>query len=387
MFPTVLERPTAEGMLPLHANRIAQSIRTAVVLPSGSLFSASRPNSMETVIRTMVAAMPGQDLRIFCDEGAGDHGLAGVIPVGADKDRRAALVEGLRAFRPDVVEHHQQVRQAIYLTRAIPEAAHLLYRHNALKRPRHALDGWRYNARYAALDGLVFVSQAERAAFARAYPALAGRAWAVPNPIDVEPWLASPEERQPVIAFAGRAMPEKGLAVICAALPSVLDRHPGWRAVLMLGDWAQHHRWAAPHVAALDRYGPRVTVLRSAPLAEVQRQMKSAAIALTPSIWSEPFGLTAAEALAAGAALISSGRGGLREASGPHAHYLTDITPRALAAAIDDLILQPNRRLALARAGQRYVIEVHAPRRRAADLLEIRRTVLERRRSAAARAG
>jgi Glycosyltransferase len=331
---------------------------------------------METVVRTLIAAMPGQDLRIFCDEGARDHGLPGVVPVPTDDDRRRALVEGLHAFQPDLIEHHQQVKQATFLARALPGARHVLYRHNALKPPRHAIDAWRYNARYDAMDGFVFVSEAERAAFARAYPALSDRAWAVPNPIDVGPWLASPEDREPVIAFSGRAMKEKGLAIVCAALPSVLDRHPGWRAVLVLGDWSHHHKWAGPHVAALRRYGERVTVLRSASLAEVQRQMKRAAIALTPSLWNEPFGLTAVEAHAAGAALISSGRGGLREASGPHAHYLNEVTPQTLTTAIDDLILQPNRRLAMARAAQRHVMDVHTPSRRATELLQIRRMVV-----------
>jgi len=85
----------------------------------------------------------------------------------------------------------------------------------------------------------------------------------------------------------------------------------------MLNDWEEHRLWAEPHVAPLRRYGDRVRLLHSAPLAEVRSWMKRAAIALVPSTWAEPFGLTALEAHAAGAALVSSGRGGLREASGP----------------------------------------------------------------------
>lgn len=367
--------PPLTALVPPAVLDAPRPLRTAIVLPSGCTFAASAPNSMETVIRTLVAAMPGQDVRIFCDEGAQDHGMSSVLPLRMD-NRRGALLEGLRAFQPDLVECHQQVKQAVILARSMPEARHVLYRHNGLKAPRHLLDAWRYNARYGAMDGFIFVSAAERAAFTHAYPALANRAWAVPNPIDTGPWLASPDQREPVIAFSGRAMPEKGLDLVCAALPSVLDRHPGWRAVLMLGDWMHHQKWAAPHVAALRPYESRVTVLHSAPLSEVQRQMKTAAIALTPSMWDEPFGLTAVEAHAAGAALITSGRGGLREASGPHALYLNDLTPRTLVSAIEELIVQPNRRVALARAAQRYVIEVHAPRVRASELLAIRRAII-----------
>lgn len=361
-------------------------IRTAILLPSGSRFSAGAPNSMETVVRTLAGPLSDQEVRIFCCAGADDHETSEVETLpSSGPERLRVLLAGLRAFKPDVIEHHQQVKQATQVSKAMPEAAHLLYRHNALKTGRHWIDTWRYNVRYGRMDGLVFVSVSERDLFARDYPDLAQKAWAVPNPIDTTPWLAPPEHREPVIAFAARAMAEKGLAEVCAALPTVLDRHPAWRAVLMLNDWDQHGRWAQPHVAPLERYGARVTVLRSAPLPEVREQMKSAAIALTPSLWAEPFGLTAVEAHAAGAALISSGRGGLREASGPYAVYLDEITPQTLAAAIDRMIRNPRARIAMAQAAQQYVMEAHSPEGRALELLRVRQAVRLQRRARAAR--
>ncbi|MNS35258.1 D-inositol-3-phosphate glycosyltransferase [compost metagenome] len=379
MRSSAFPSPPPPALVPPTALDAPRPLRTATVLPSGCAFAGATPNAMETVIRTLVAATSGQEVRIFCDEGARDHGLSSVLPRRPD-DQRRTLLGGLRAFQPDLVECHQQVEQAMFLARSMPEARHVLYQHNALKAPRHPLDVWRNAARYKALDGFIFVSATERAAFARAYPALADRAWAAPNPIDTEPWLASPDQRDPVIAFSGPATPEEGLALVCAALPSILDRHPEWRAVLMLGDWMRHQRWATPHVAALRPYESRVTVLHSPPLSEVQRQMKTAAIALTPSMSDEPWGLAAVQAHAAGAALITSGRDGLRAASGPHALYLNDLTPRTLISAIEELIAQPDRRVALARAAQRHVIEVHAPRLRASELLTIRRAILAGRR-------
>ncbi|WP_439471138.1 glycosyltransferase family 4 protein [Brevundimonas sp.] len=361
-------------------------VRTAIVLPSNSRFSLAAPNSMETVVRTLAGPLKGQDVRVFCCSGADDHAMPGVETLPKNrKDRLRVLLEKLRAFQPEVVEHHQQVQQAVRISAALPQAAHVLYRHNALKAPRHWLDALRYNARYGRMDGLIFVSAAERARFARDYPALADKAWGVPNPIAAAPWLASPEHREPVIAFAARAMAEKGLVEVCRALPPVLDRHLEWRAVLMLNDWEEHGAWAEPHVAPLARYGDRVTVLRSAPLPEVRERMKTAAIALTPSLWDEPFGLTAVEAHAAGAALISSGRGGLREASGPHALYLDAVTPQTLAAAINRLIEDPAERIAMARAAQSYVVRAHSPESRAGDLLRVRHAIRARhRRSRAA---
>lgn len=356
-------------------------MRTAILLPPGCLFSEAQPNSMETVVRTMAGVDQGGETRIFCCQGADDGVSTSVDALPAGRSRMPTLIERLRAFRPDVIEHHQQVKQALAVQQALPETPHLLYRHNALRPPRHPIDRWRYRARYDRLDGLVFVSVAERDAFVRTFPDLNDQAFAVPNPIDAGAWLASPEHREPVIAFAGRAMPEKGVDVLCAALPCVLDAHPDWRAVLMLNDWDDHARWAARHVAPLEKYGDRVEVLKSAPLAQVRRRMQTAAIALTPSVWDEPFGLTAIEAHAAGAALISSGRGGLREASGPHALYVDAVTPKTLAAAIERLISSSEERLALARSAQAFVLATHTPERRAAELMIVRQTVIARRRA------
>ncbi|MFN4041098.1 MAG: glycosyltransferase family 4 protein [Brevundimonas sp.] len=345
-------------------------MKVAVVLPIGARFSVTQPNSMETVVRTLAAADP-TDLRIFCDEGAEDHGDLPVHPLPA-QGRMGVLAKALRAFAPDIIECHQQSPQAVELSRRFPTTPVTLYRHNAAKAPRSPIDRWRHNRRYDQLAGLIFVSEASRRQFLIDFPRQAAKAYAITNPIDAALWTAAPEDRDPLIAFAGRAMPEKGVDLLCAALPLVLDRHPDWRAVLILNDWQAHAAWAAPHLTPLERFGGRVEVLRSAPLAEVQQWMKRAAIALTPSVWDEPLGLTALEAHAAGAALISSGRGGLREASGPHALYVDDLTPTALAEAMEALIQDPARRLALAKAAQAHVLSDHTPQRRLAELRALR---------------
>lgn len=336
---------------------------------------------METVVRTLAQGGSKAELRIFCCEGADDHGNLPACLLPHDRKRLAALEKALNDYAPDVIEFHQQLHQALHIARRFPRATRVLYRHNALKSPRNPIDRWRYERRFRRMDGMIFVSEAGRREFLQDFPGQHQKAFAVPNPIDVDLWRAPVEGREPLIAFAGRAMPEKGVDLICAALPAVLERHPDWRAVLMLNDWDKHADWAAPHVAPLERLGARVTVLKSAPLSEVRAVMQRAAIALTPSVWAEPLGLTALEAHAAGAALVSSGRGGLREASGPHAVYVDDLTPQGLGDAIDSLIVAPERRLALARAAQAYVSDTHTPEHRARQLAALRQQLVQAKRS------
>ncbi len=70
------------------------------------------------------------------------------------------------------------------------------------------------------------------------------------------------------------------------------------------------------------------------PHAAVLAAMARAAIVLVPSRWQEPFGMTALEALACGAALIVSPRPGLLEVVGDAALQAEPDDPAALAGAI-----------------------------------------------------
>ncbi len=63
-------------------------------------------------------------------------------------------------------------------------------------------------------------------------------------------------------------------------------------------------------------------------------RMGRAAIAVVPSRWPEPFGLTALEAMAHGAALVCSRRGGLPEVAGDCALYAEPDEPGAIADAV-----------------------------------------------------
>ena len=71
--------------------------------------------------------------------------------------------------------------------------------------------------------------------------------------------------------------------------------------------------------------------------------------------WAEPFGRTALEAHAGGAALISSGTGGLSEISGGAALTLPSVTPHSIAASIRTLIENSELRHRLAREGAERV--------------------------------
>ena len=79
-----------------------------------------------------------------------------------------------------------------------------------------------------------------------------------------------------------------------------------------------------------------------------------ASVAVVPSVWPEPMGRVAIEAMLAGRAVVASDVGGLRDVV---THGVTGLTvppgdPGALAAALDDLLDDPEKRRRFGAAGQ-----------------------------------
>ncbi|MGF1554017.1 MAG: glycosyltransferase family 4 protein [Paracoccaceae bacterium] len=362
-------------------------MRVAVVLPRRFAFDEARPNSIESVVRTLNArGATGDEVVVVADRaapGAGGFEVAALDPHLTRTGRRRALRAALARIAPDFVEVHQDAITASVLAQAMPTVPFALYRHNFVKPAAGPFKRWLRLRRYRRLAGLIFVSHATREHFAASMPEIAGRCHTVQNAVEAPAWYAPVRPRDPVIAFAGRAAPEKGFGELCAALPLVLDACPDWRVGICALDWGRHRAWAEAQVAPLRRFGPRLDLALDQPIARVRALLGRASIVLVPSVFPEPFGLAALEAHAAGAAVVSSGSGGLREASGEHALFLDAVTPEHLGAAIQRLIECAEERVALADAGQRWVAAHHDARARGLELsatrARVHRAFLERR--------
>ncbi len=109
------------------------------------------------------------------------------------------------------------------------------------------------------------------------------------------------------------------------------------------------------------------------PYAEVKAAWESAEIGMVLTTGPEPFGRTALEAMASGAALIPSGRGGLAEICGPCAVAGEPSAANGIAAALGQLLDTPDRRAELASAGRKRVealFDIRAIARRMDEFVE-----------------
>lgn len=355
-------------------------MHAAIVLPAGFRFDLTRPNSIETVVRTM-GAHSRHELTVIADAGGREHGDFRVIevdPAGGRWQRTDRAIAVLRGLAPDFLELHQHAPTMRRIARAMRDTPSAWYRHNFLKAPKNPFQRWRHRRRNADFDAHIFVSEATRDAFTAAFPVFRERAFAIPNGITPGPWLGDPGTKDKLIAYAGRAAPEKGFAEFCGALDAVLERHPDWSAELLANEWDTHRDWAETLVAPLRRFGGRFRLDTNQPLSAVQALLKRAAIAAVPSQYFEAFGLAAVEAHVAGCAVLSSGIGGLREASGDHALYVDPVTPETVAEGFGRLIADDGLRSALARSGQAFAVAEHDAKKRAAELDDLRERIAKK---------
>jgi glycosyltransferase involved in cell wall biosynthesis len=206
------------------------------------------------------------------------------------------------------------------------------------------------------LGGVVAASDYLRGRFCEGLEDERGYIFVLPNSLNLAeaPQPVAMAGRERVILFAGRVVADKGADTFVAACARALPALPGWRAE-MIG--ADRFGPDSPETGFIRELRPRaaaapVQMLGYQPHDAVLAAMARSPIVVAPSRWPEPFGLVALEAMACGAALITSRRGALPEVAGDAALYADPDSPEALAEAIRALANDPARREALSAAGQ-----------------------------------
>lgn len=340
-------------------------MKIAHVLPRNMRFDAALATSIDLCVSELACASrfaPGTT--ILAEAGANPLPAPNLVrlsrPPAAPLAWRVVEVAALlRRLRPDVAVVQQHIPTAAWLARLLPGIPVVAQTHNLPKGVRRTgalatLERRRKERQLRSLAGITFVSETSASLFAELWPQVAIPAAVVPNGYDPRAWTPR-QEREREVACVGRAAPEKGLVEAAHAVAAVLLGRPDWTTTFIVSEGAASPVEAARIVAALKPLGERATVRFDRPFAEIRALNERAAIAIVPSRWIEPFGRTALEAHAGGAALVSSGTGGLREISGDCARYLPDVSVSTIAHTLDRLVADPAARAALALAGMHRV--------------------------------
>lgn len=171
-----------------------------------------------------------------------------------------------------------------------------------------------------------------------------------PIPLGVDqatfrPRLELTKHPKRLVTTASADTPLKGLHILLTAYHGLLAKHPDLELVVI----GKLRKGEAKRT--IERLGlrHRVTFKSDLSRADLAAEFYTASIAVTPSLY-EGFGLPAAEAMSCGTPVIVTDGGALPEVAGDAGIVVPKGDPDALAAAIDALLLNSERRKAVAEA-------------------------------------
>ena len=239
-------------------------------------------------------------------------------------------------------------------------------------------------------DAVIVVSDFMRDVLIDNDPDLADRTFVVPRQIRRPAHRGSTASAPCVIAYAGRITPEKGLAHALEALRRTdVDRPVEVRIAGAIEDpryWAH----CQEVIDELTAEQPAVTVRYLGHLAydQVDELMGAAHIVVFPSLWAEPLGVVAAEAVLHGAAVVANDVGGVRTWFGPGCDdFLVDANDiGAFAACLSELVADEGRRRATVQATRSRIAAASTDDAHAAALFDVVRRA-QQWRAASARSG
>lgn len=264
-----------------------------------------------------------------------------------------------RGFELIVTQQHVATAGRIVLLN--PRTPVILQTHNFVDPPVTGPDADRLNrATVNALQklaGITLISEATRKRFEEEWPQVSIPRVVISNGFDFSAWRPETGKKKRIVVV-GRARDDKGLLEAAQGIKTFLASAPDWQASFIISKIDEDRPYYEAVRQALTPVSGHCDLLLDIAFPRVKEITESAAISLVPSKWAEPFGRTALEGHAAGAALISSGTGGLREISGDAALYLPEVSGTAIAEALRRLASDPALRERIAAEGAARVREL-----------------------------
>jgi phosphatidylinositol alpha-mannosyltransferase len=157
----------------------------------------------------------------------------------------------------------------------------------------------------------------------------------VPNGLDVEAMQVETKRSEGKVVFLGRDEPRKGLDVLLAAWPAILEAVPG-AELTVIG-------------AVRPFQGP--VWLERVDEAQKARILGSAAVYVAPHLGGESFGIVLIEAMAAGAAVVASNLDAFVAVAGGAARFFPAGDGAALAEAVVHVLRNPAERDRMGESG------------------------------------
>jgi len=174
--------------------------------------------------------------------------------------------------------------------------------------------------------------------------------------------------RKHQIVFSGKPVGHKGVKELFESLVILLNKYPNYNALIMSAFFSKKNKYRKTIKEILQKpelqqllIEKRILLQESLSIKEVFNNLLQSEIALMLTKSAEPFGLSCLEYHLASCAVVSSGKGGLKEISSDYAMFLKQVTSKEIVEQVSYLIENPAFATELARKGNEYVLNAFNP--------------------------
>lgn len=162
-----------------------------------------------------------------------------------------------------------------------------------------------------------------------------------------------------VLVFSGRVIPAKGIRSLILAMNELKD-YPNIKLMIIGGSFYGNEARKTPFIEELIKLSwdvrQQIIFTGFKPYQEIPSLLSLADIAVLPSVWEEPLGLTCIEAMATGLPVITTNQGGIPEtvtADSAVMLHVDETLPQRIATAILDLYEHPEKRKTMSEAAKK----------------------------------
>ena len=166
------------------------------------------------------------------------------------------------------------------------------------------------------------------------------------TPLGANRNIQNKPSKEKTIIIASRIVPEKGILQAAIALRDILPDFPEWSVKIIGakhfrdGTISDYEKSVKETLAPLQGQAEMTGFL---PLAQINKELEKAAIAIVPSVWQEPASRAVLEALANGCALITTKMGGIPERAEGRAFLVDYPDSPNFEAALKSLLSMPSK--------------------------------------------
>jgi glycosyltransferase involved in cell wall biosynthesis len=167
-------------------------------------------------------------------------------------------------------------------------------------------------------------------------------------------------ERPKQITFVGKLSVLKGMITLTEAIPLILEQNPGYRICLVGRDEPANGSSMKSYMQKrLNRYRDRIEFAGPLPFDRLINVIGCSQICVFPSLW-ENFPNVVLEAMAGGAAVVATNRGGVREIikDGVNGYLCRPKNAKSLAQSVKLLTHNESRRLEMTKAARAEIISL-----------------------------